>query len=71
MLKTLHEIDSKVLTDMKYRVWQANLALAKANLVVLTWGNASERKPRADPFSLAVSGSRRLIYSQTQRGRAP
>lgn len=42
MLKTLHEIDSKVLTDMKYRVWQANLALAKANLVVLTWGNASE-----------------------------
>lgn len=42
MQKTLHEIDSKVLTDMKYRVWQANLALAKANLVVLTWGNASE-----------------------------
>lgn len=42
MLKTLHEIDSKVLTDMKTRVLQANLALAKANLVVLTWGNASE-----------------------------
>jgi L-ribulose-5-phosphate 4-epimerase len=32
----------QTLTDMKYRVWEANLALEKANLVVLTWGNASE-----------------------------
>ncbi|WP_172208536.1 L-ribulose-5-phosphate 4-epimerase AraD [Pseudolactococcus hodotermopsidis] len=35
-------IDQKILNDMKYRVWQANLALEKANLVVLTWGNVSE-----------------------------
>ena len=42
MLEKLSERDAKVLSDMKQRVWQANLALAKAGLVVLTWGNASE-----------------------------
>ena len=42
MLNKLTERDDKVLSDMKQRVWQANLALAKAGLVVLTWGNASE-----------------------------
>ena len=29
------------LTHLKYKVWQANLALAKHNLVTLTWGNVS------------------------------
>ena len=42
MLNKLTEYDAQVLSDMKQRVWQANLALAKAGLVVLTWGNASE-----------------------------
>ncbi|MFZ1302545.1 MAG: class II aldolase/adducin family protein, partial [Lactococcus raffinolactis] len=36
------DINPQVLSDMKYRVWEANLALEKAKLVVLTWGNASE-----------------------------
>ena len=42
MLKNVKAIDPQVLSDMKYRVWEANLALEKAKLVVLTWGNASE-----------------------------
>lgn len=42
MPTTLTESDLQIITEMQYRVWQANLALAKANLVVLTWGNASE-----------------------------
>ncbi|HBF35011.1 TPA: L-ribulose-5-phosphate 4-epimerase, partial [Candidatus Sumerlaeota bacterium] len=27
--------------DLKHTVWQANLDLVKAGLVVLTWGNVS------------------------------
>ncbi len=42
MLENVMDINPQVLSDMKYRVWEANLALEKAKLVVLTWGNASE-----------------------------
>lgn len=42
MLKDLNVIDQQLLNDMKYRVWEANIALERAKLVVLTWGNASE-----------------------------
>ena len=37
MLENVMDINPQVLSDMKYRVWEANLALEKAKLVVLTW----------------------------------
>lgn len=42
MSNLLSEIDAKMIKEMKIRVWEANLALAEAKLVVLTWGNVSE-----------------------------
>ena len=36
MLENVMDINPQVLSDMKYRVWEANLALEKAKLVVLT-----------------------------------
>ncbi|MHB9024669.1 MAG: L-ribulose-5-phosphate 4-epimerase AraD [Armatimonadota bacterium] len=42
--------------ELKERVWQANLQLVEANLVVLTWGNASGIDREAGVMAIKPSG---------------
>lgn len=46
---------------LKQEVWQANLALVEAGLVVLTWGNASGVDRKAGVMAIKPSG---VAYSQ-------
>ena len=43
-------------TALKKRVYDANIALVKANLVVLTWGNASAVDRDRGIFAIKPSG---------------
>src|ERR1700761_8053740 len=42
--------------QLKQRVYEANLALVEAGLVVLTWGNASGADREAGVFAIKPSG---------------
>ena len=45
-----------MLEDLKQQVWEANLALQKAGLVILTWGNVSGYDPETGLVAIKPSG---------------